>query len=511
VAEGGGMKGLLIETAREYNRAIRLMTMRSVLAETAPIQPRTLIALIVLSIGVSAAFDATQGHLQENFTGAGLLSNIAWWPVFVGLVCLISWRTGIRPWQRALADVTALLTAGTAFLALLSSIGAIGISLLPHVFAQAPAPPIGKMLFLWLAGTAGGWLLWILLPLAMIVGLVRAGRRLWPSDVRAKGTRLLFAACVPVFLIPTHSGTWPIWSVGEFIATAVRQVQEFEKQAAVNEEDDQESDPDKTDYEKLIYAQTSMVRDATQALSPSVPGKPRFYFVGAAPTDADVFRHELIGAKNVFDKQFGTTGRSLILMNSLVSAELVPLATATNLEHVLAEVGGKMDREADVLVMFISTNGSKSGGSKNRDPESRLGVEMPGFTLNQITPERLARMLDRSGIKHRVVILSASHSGGFIPALANSHTLVMAAAHADRASPDHNEDDGWTLFGDMLFERALTATRSLPEAFAKASAHIGAWEKEQKLQPSEPQISIGEDIRRKLEAMDVGPEKKRTP
>ena len=43
----------------------------------------------------------------------------------------------------------------------------------------------------------------------------------------------------------------------------------------------------------------------------------------------------------------------------------------------------------------------------------------------------LAELLAESGIRWKVVLVSACYSGGFIPPLADEQTLVMTAARAD--------------------------------------------------------------------------------
>ena len=64
-------------------------------------------------------------------------------------------------------------------------------------------------------------------------------------------------------------------------------------------------------------------------------------------------------------------------------------------------------------------------------------------------------MLDASGIRWRIVVISACYAGGFIAALSDPHTVVMAAAAPDRTSFGCSTDSEMTFFTEALFKQAL--------------------------------------------------------
>jgi len=250
--------------------------------------------------------------------------------------------------------------------------------------------------------------------------------------------------------------------------------------------------PAPVDVEAAWDRQPDLVAKGLASLAPSRAGTPEVYFVGAALfSEQDVFRREVTSARRIMDQQFGTHGRSLLLINHRDTLHDVPLANATNLEKVLAGVGRVMDPDKDVLVLFLTTHGIKG----------LLSVYFPNFGFNDLTPDRLAKALNKSGIRNRVVILSACHSGSFIPALQNEQTLVLTAAHAEKTSFGCSNEREWTYFGDALFNRALRSTTSFPAAFRQATATVAQWEKAQKLTPSEPQMALGTRIAGKLDAI----------
>ncbi|MEZ5910022.1 MAG: C13 family peptidase [Hyphomicrobiaceae bacterium] len=246
------------------------------------------------------------------------------------------------------------------------------------------------------------------------------------------------------------------------------------------------------DVEATYYRQGELLERAIGALAPSPKDRPQVYFVGlAAYSGQDVFLREASQARDLFDARFGTRGRSLLFANHHSTVTTLPLANASNLERALLRLGRIMDVDKDVLVLFVTTHGT----------EGLLAVSFPRFSFNDLTPAMLKRMLDASRIKYRVVVLSACHSGSFIPALRDRNTLVLTASRADRTSFGCSNERYWTYFGDAFFNRSLRQTHSLPEAFERAKKLISGWERKERLQPSEPQRGGGEALGPRLDAI----------
>src|SRR5204863_9056282 len=149
-----------------------------------------------------------------------------------------------------------------------------------------------------------------------------------------------------------------------------------------------------------------------------------------------------------------------------------------------------MDTRKDTLFLFLTSHGDKG----------ELTIDLPGFHFQQLTPGQLKTMLDDSGIRRRVIVISACHSGSFIRALANPTTLVITAARADRSSFGCEDRRRWTYFGDAYFNHALRETRTFRDAFARARRLIALWELRDRLLPSLPQIAGGEALGRALAA-----------
>ncbi len=243
------------------------------------------------------------------------------------------------------------------------------------------------------------------------------------------------------------------------------------------------------DVEAAYARQPRLVKAALEGLQPSRKDRSEIYFVAAGIYgDQDVFLREARSARDIFDDVMGTSGRSVLLVNNRDTLEQLPLANATNLGAVMDRLAEVIAPEKDVLVLFVTSHGSSR----------RLSAQFDAFAFNDLTPDRLSQLLGRSQARYRVVVLSACYSGSFIPAIEDSRTLVITAASATRTSFGCDDRREWTFFGDAYFNHAIRQTRSLVAAFDVAKARIVEWETRDKLDPSDPQIAGGAEIREKL-------------
>jgi hypothetical protein len=273
-------------------------------------------------------------------------------------------------------------------------------------------------------------------------------------------------------------------------ATAAQTAQEIDRSQ------DRERPPEKAspdlDVEAVGRRQPLLLEQAFAALESTTPGDrpPRLFFVGFAGYGWEaVFKREAFAVRALFDERFGTAGRSLVLVNHRSTVGDTALASPANLDRALQYIGGLMNNDADTLFLFLTSHGRKN----------LFAVEMPGFAFDGLTPIDLKAMLDRARIRNRVVVVSACHSGSFIPTLADPTTLVIAAAHADRTSFGCEDRREWTYFGDAFFNRALRRERSFERAFRLARRTIGRWEARERLTRSLPQIAGGEALRQRLD------------
>ena len=238
--------------------------------------------------------------------------------------------------------------------------------------------------------------------------------------------------------------------------------------------------------ERLFHRQGEVIERALASISPGRAGVREHYFVGFAPdASQDVFLREMRFVRRLFDERFGTAGRSITLASSYDALEELPIASVTNLSRALARVGRAMNADEDVLVLYISAHG---------DPGHRLSAWQPPLELAPLTPTALARVLQDSGIKWRVVVVSACYSGGFVEPLRDENSIVITAASAERTSFGCDAGRDFTYFGQAFFRDALARTASFIEAFEIARELVSKQEAAEGLPASAPQISIGRSI-----------------
>ncbi len=238
--------------------------------------------------------------------------------------------------------------------------------------------------------------------------------------------------------------------------------------------------------------------DATfAALAPQQPGHTDLYVVGFAGDGAeDVFRNEVDYLETLMTRRFAAKDRIVSLVNHVDSFRTPrPLATLDNLRQALAGIGKVMDRDEDVLLLFLTTHGT---------PDHRLYLQLPPVFEATITPRQLRAALDASGIRNRVVVVSACYSGGFIPKLRSPDTLILAAARKNRPSFGCGSDSAATYFGRAWMVDGLNHTTDFIAAFESARSRIAEREKAEDFPPSQPQIDIGARIAARLRQWQAG-------
>jgi hypothetical protein len=250
------------------------------------------------------------------------------------------------------------------------------------------------------------------------------------------------------------------------------------------------ADDDLYASESILFDEPARIADALEDTAPERPGITDTYFVGfAGHGEQRVFRREALFAEKIFAKRFGSGERSVELINDITDRDTYPLATVSGLRYALDLIAQRMDRENDVLVLLITSHGSQEEG---------ISVTNGALPLAQLGPADLRDALDDSGIRWRVVIVSACYAGVFLDPLKSDSTLVITAADAEHTSFGCADDRDLTYFGEAFLRDALPGSASLEAAFLKARALIDERENAEKLTHSNPQIYIGSAIRAKL-------------
>jgi hypothetical protein len=398
-----------------------------------------------------------------------------------------------RDWLRTDSDrVFSLLGAGTEFfgaglflfltalLALLYrqrrlalTLAVITLSALPVLQLALELPPLPRIAGLpeWVT-TANIVLLWIVAVFFRCVSLSLAPATKW------RFPRALFGALLL---------SLPIW-FSTFLApndpwfTKPSQAPQMEGLNAGSE--------------PVLAAQSFLLDNLLEKLEDERPGVTDLYFVGFAPYGLqDVFRKDVEAAQKVMDERWGTAGRSIVLINNPQTLLTTPFATVTNLRETLNEIGGTIDTENDVVMVYLASHGSH---------DHHLAAAQPPLSLVELTPAGLRQMLDDAGINWRIVVVSSCFSGGYIDPLKDDRTLVITASQSDRVSFGCGDRSEATFFVEAFFQQGLATADSFESAFEIAKKRVDEREKAKDYAPSSnPQIWMGDGMATKLKSLRV--------
>jgi hypothetical protein len=205
--------------------------------------------------------------------------------------------------------------------------------------------------------------------------------------------------------------------------------------------------------------------------------------IAAAFWSDPVFENEARQGAEILAQRLGAHGRTLILTEGAGTPDRrYPAATPYHLNAAIGRIGAMIDPDEDLVVLFLTSHGSRDGSIAIRD-QNRMG--------GALRPVHLRDALAEAGIRTRVVIVSACFASAFMAPLMDDNTIILAAASPSRTSFGCQPTREWTYFGDALLGRSVGAGIGLIAAFDQAAALIGQWEREQNLEPSNPQKHVG--------------------
>ena len=424
--------------------------------------PAQVLALLSAVILLDLALDRLAVPGAAYFNVSGWLSP--WWTVGASVLLMWSLLSGARVGDRP--DRPAGLAAWYALWIVGSLPAAAGASAPAVLRAREAIPPVldGSALFAW--GT------WLAVAGWMIAVPVMLG---WRVGLRPPRLAAFAAGLVAIHWISTsyfYEQSWyPVPSESDDPARFSLSQEAFEKQ--------QEA------WQKAVAS-----------LAPQRPGVRDVYGLVFAPYAAeDVFLRESTMVAGLLAQRFGAEGRVLHLANHATTSGRLPWATPLNPQRAVPALAQRMDREHDVLVVYLTSHGARN---------FRLSAAHWPLKVEGIAPVDLQRALDDAGIRHRVIGISACYSGGWIAPLAGETSLVMTAADPDHTSYGCGRRSELTFFGRAVFDEQLRSTHSFERAFAAAVPVIRQREQEagKKDGFSNPQISVGAKIQPVLHELE---------
>ena len=245
--------------------------------------------------------------------------------------------------------------------------------------------------------------------------------------------------------------------------------------------------------EAALYEQPRLLQQALDRIDPSIPGKSDWYFMGVAGfSDQNVFRSEINKVRELFDVRFGTSGHSLALINNNYTWLDEPIATKTSILRGLKTIGQQMNADEDVLFLTLSSHGD----------ENVIQLANPPLAMDNLDATWLREALDASGIRWRVIVVSACYSGSFIDELASPTTVIITASATDKMSFGCTNSAEMTYFGQAFFAESLRENTSFSDAFKDAAYRVQERELYMGFEPSEPQMVIGSLMETALPAFE---------
>jgi hypothetical protein len=443
---------------REGLRAGVLLRPRLAAEQPSPVQLLLLIVLVSafelatarFEVAGAAVFDL-RGWLAPQWA-TGLLLLIVWWVLPRGGDADASGPKGVAAWLALW--MVALLPSNLVS------------QLLSIAQARDRLPPL-------LAGST--WVAWMvyLLLMAWTVGVgVRLAARFrvrpWPQAALAGG--LVVTVLISAWQFPDRP-----WHIDYAKAAQERPRLELSQEA--------------------FETQQAVWRSAIDAIAPQRPGVQDVYGLVFSPDgEEDVFLRESSMVAQLLEERFDARGRVLQLVNNPATNARYPWATPLNLRRAIQALAGKMDRENDVLVVYLTSHGASN---------YRLAASLGPLQMGSVSPGELRDALDQAGIRHRVIAISACYSGGWVGPLAGRQTLVMTAADATHTSYGCGRRSQLTFFGRAIFNEQLRKTHSFEAAFAAAVPLIRRREVAAGKADgfSNPQISVGDQIRPLLQSL----------
>jgi hypothetical protein len=254
--------------------------------------------------------------------------------------------------------------------------------------------------------------------------------------------------------------------------------------------------PRLVDSEQVELAQPALLEAQVSYLAPRTAGKTNVYAIGVAGwSEQDVFVKELDGGMKSLSQVLPVDGHVIRLVNRLDTVSNTPIASLQNFAAAVHAIARVMDRERDILLLFMTSHGSPDG----------VALLLEGEVYADLSPRDVATVLDGEGITNRIVIVSACYSGVFLKALANDDSIILTAADEAHPSFGCSNEREWTYFGDALFNRSMLPGDDLEAAFRNAKAAVTQWEVSEGLTPSNPQGYFGRALTRKLTSVYLHP------
>ncbi|MEM9101781.1 MAG: C13 family peptidase, partial [Pseudomonadota bacterium] len=171
--------------------------------------------------------------------------------------------------------------------------------------------------------------------------------------------------------------------------------------------------------------------------------------------------------------------------NTKLKQSQYPLATQYSVDYVVGNISKKMNLEEDILLMYITSHGSK---------QATVTFDHNAIKMNDLSAKYLADILEKNSVKRKILMISACYSGSFIEPLKSDNTLIITSASDKDTSFGCADDSEMTWFAKAFFEEGDGNVLDFVNRFHIATKKVTQWEKQKDYEASNPQIYCSADI-----------------
>ncbi len=233
--------------------------------------------------------------------------------------------------------------------------------------------------------------------------------------------------------------------------------------------------------------------------TPTIQRVSGIYFGLALDGVSPAFEGDIKRVQNLFFDEIAK-GPSLLLSNSETNEQIYPRADFRTIPEA-AKAVGNYRVEPDI---GLTTPGLKvvvvSSHGREKHLRLRVGKNRIQGEVSDAYLLKLLADIDGSSKTPTLLIISACHSGSFIPLLAAPNRIIMTAAASDKLSFGCGTDSKNTAFTEHLLDQNIDTKLSLHNLFDSALKRISDFEIKMKIATSSPQISVGANMQRLYEA-----------
>jgi len=107
---------------------------------------------------------------------------------------------------------------------------------------------------------------------------------------------------------------------------------------------------------------------------------------------------------------------------------------------------------------------------------------------DRLKAKALGDLLEALPVRHKVVVISACYSGGFVEPIKDDSMMIITAAAHDKPSFGCSDRSKMTYFGEAFFKDALLKSNTFEDAFYRARDIVRGREAKEGFENSNPLI-----------------------